>query len=113
MSLVISASSTTWLKKKISIPASSTLVVDSLPFAPFKFAHYIVRIQNSTGSKAKSLNLEAQKVDNILRDLIFGKFGNSVDIEINTKSVSGQFQLEIVNNELEDLEVRFARLILD
>lgn len=113
MSLTLSASSTTWLKKKVSVSASSTKVIDNLPYAAFRFAHYIMRIENSTGSKAKSLNLEAQKVDNNLRDLVFGKFGNSVDVEITTKEVAGQFQLEIVNNETEDLDIRFARLVLD
>jgi len=113
MALVAAASTSPWLKRKVSIGASSTKVIDFLPITTFKWVHYMLRIENSTGSKAKSLNLEAQKVDSLIKDIIFAKFGNTVDIEINAKESSGQFQLEIVNNEAEALEVRLARLTLD
>lgn len=112
MGLVSAASSTVWLKKNVTLEASQTLVVDVIPSIGFNFVHYFLRFENLTGNKAKSLNLEAQKVDGSITDLVYSKFGNTVNIEINTFENSGLFQLEIVNNETEKIVVRLARLTL-
>ena len=113
MSLVVSASSSTWQKKKGSLLSSATVVVDSFIGDSFDGLEYYLLFRNAGGDLVKSLKLSVHKVDGDVRDLVYAKYGNNIKIDVSTALNGGNFELTLTNNELFTVDYRIARLKLN
>jgi len=113
MSLVFSATSNVWQKKKGSLSASSAVIVDTFVASSFDGAEYFLLFKNLAGDLVKSLKLSVQKVDGDTKDLVYSRYGDNVKVDVSTALSAGSFELTFTNNELFTVEYRLARLQLN
>ena len=111
MSLVVSTSPSVWIKRRFTIAASATVTVDSFAMTSFDSADYVCHVQDVSDTLSKSFYFRAhQKAGSSLKDSLYGKMGDSISINVNTAVNSGDYELNITNNEAFSVEFSFARL---
>ena len=101
-----------WTQGSSTVGASSTEVLETIPLSSFTCLEYTICIKNGDGSLTKTLKLLARRDDMDIKDNIYAKNGDPIDIEINSVQISTNFQLEFVNNEAFSLDVSFIRIDL-
>lgn len=112
MSLVVSASSTVWFKKKVSVGAGQTVVIDSVNESTFLRIHYKIALKNSSGTLVRSFDYDAHKVSGSISDRVSGKMGAGISYAVSGVLSSGSLELSITNSEAFDISVGFARILI-
>ena len=101
-----------WCKKCDSVNALSTKVIDSIPLSRFHLIEYSMQIHNAASTKVRTLKMMVARVDTGVDDQVFARGGSAINLELNNKITGRDFELEIVNNETESVDLSFARLTL-
>ena len=98
-----------WAKKERTVPATSALVVDSIPLADFRRLEYIIEIREIGGAKSVSFKFAVMNVETDVNHQVFAKHGDSLDYEISPKVNGSECEIEIVNNETTNLGATLVR----
>lgn len=101
-----------WEKFTQSISASSTSIVDTIALTAFVKIEYTIEYRDTTTNRVKGLKMSVVKDDTLLKDQVYAISGAPLNIELNTNINGSNYELEIVNNELNAVEMVFARLTL-
>lgn len=101
-----------WQKKKKSVAANSTVVVDELPMSKFDTLEYIISIIGALPTDHKYLKLSVFKDDTTVNDTVFGRYGSSLNVGINAIVTGSLAQIQVVNGESFDVDVVLTRTIL-
>lgn len=111
MSLVLSASSNVWFKKKMPIQAGQTVVIDSLPAATTTRAHYKISFTN--GTNFREFDFDLRKDSSGFVDTVTGKTGSGLSYSIESAVSGSQIEVRLENNEAFDFSLSFARILID
>lgn len=98
------------VKKEDVVSASSTKVVDTIALAKFKRAEYSLYYFSQSNNKTKTLKLVVVQTDSGLKDQLFAKGGNLLDIGITATINGSNFELTIINNESFVVDLVLTRL---
>lgn len=102
-----------WERFSATVAASTTLVVDTLPMANFMSLEYYVTFKDQVTDEVKGLKLKVVNNAGALRDMVSEKNGAAISLEVNTAVNGTDYELRIVNNTLNGLDVEYARLTLN
>ncbi len=92
------------------IPANSTLIVDTELLSQFDNIEYSFAIKKLT--LAKTLKMLVLKADVSVKDQVYSRHGDSINIELNTLSNGTDFSLEIINHEAVSVGLIFLKTLL-
>ena len=106
------AGTAVWEKFSRTIPASSTLIVDTIPLVSFRSISYIMNTRAPSTDREKNLKMDINKDDSQLKKQVYALSGAPLNVEINELITGPNYELEMVNNELFSVEVNFSRLTL-
>ena len=95
-----------------TLPAGSTIVADTMPLNSFSQLEFIVNLRDASGPRTKSLKLSAHVVDVSVRDQVYARYGDPINIEVNAVSTGTDFELQFVNNELVPVDLTLIKTIL-
>lgn len=110
MSIITSAVSDVWRKKKVVVPALSSVDVFTTPTQSYKASKYFLEASNSDEQKYKGFEIwSSRKGPADVVSSIFARLGDSLQIELNIMVVGSDIALRIVNNENFDLEVSIVK----
>jgi hypothetical protein len=103
-----------WSQVPGSVPASSTVIIDSTPMSEFIGLDYIFTIWSDDKTKVRSGYMRVIRATaTSTKESVHGKLRQgSLSVEVNMTVVSGEARLEITNNESFNLNVEVARLLL-
>ena len=107
-----SSSLSPWITGSKSVGAGATEVVESIPLTNFTCVEYTICMKNAAGTLTKTLKMLARRDDMDIKDTIYAKNGDPINIEISSVQTGTDFQLTFVNNEAFSISVAFARLKL-
>lgn len=93
-----------------TVPANSTLIVDSELLTHFENIEYTFKIKKNLDSR--SLKLSVHKSDVNVKDQVYAKTGDPINIEMNTLSDGSEYSLEIVNNESVSVGLVFLKMLI-
>lgn len=94
----------------VTVTSSSSVEVDSIDLADFKHARYSCNVRDVSDTITKSFHMNVhQKADTSIREVVYGKFGDSIDYEVATSISAGSCKITVTNNEAFDIQFRFQR----
>lgn len=102
-----------WEKFSRSINASTTSIVDSIPLTSFDKIEYIISYKDIVTNRVRALKVSVVNDDTTIKEQVYAISGAPLDIDLTTKVTGPNYELEIVNNELNAVEMLFARLTLN
>jgi len=100
------------VKKNDVVAASETKVVDTIGLPEFDHVEYSVSYVEISGPRSTSFKISVSIDDNDIKEQVFARVPNDINILIDTQIDSGNFQLQIQNQDTSSFEVRLARLKL-
>ena len=103
--------SNVWIRLSASIPANSTVVVDSEKLTDFTQLEYAVKFREPTLEKNKSLKISVSRDDTLVNDQIYAKQGDPIDIEVNAMSDGIDYSLEFKNNTALGVEATLIKAL--
>jgi len=109
---LINAGALVWQKFTVTIPASSTVVVDTNLLSSFSRIDYILNFKNSPVTVTKSLKCIFQNNGGNLTDSVSERMGGPINVAVNGTDDSVDAFLEISNNESFPLTMTFLRSII-
>jgi len=101
-----------WDKIERIAPASSSIIADTLALSSFNQVEYIINYKQVTTKREKGLKVTVVKDDSLIKEQVYAKTGAPLSIGLNTIINGSNFELQIVNSELANVEVSLARLVL-
>ena len=101
-----------WEKFTQSVPASSTVIVDTIPMSNFDKLEYLINYENTLTNRSKGLKLSVVKDDTIIKEQVYAITGAPLSIGLTTVVNGSDYELHITNNEAAVVGVSFARLTL-
>lgn len=101
-----------WNKLTDTVLASSSKNIDSVDFADFHGLDYIIVLYNDTEEVGRKIQVSAIREGAIIKDEVSGRSGSLSNVQVSINTVGSVANLEIVNNNIYDLSVSFAKLIL-
>lgn len=101
-----------WVKKAKDITAGGTESVDSMAFADFQAAKYIVSAFSKTQNKRLASEVLVIKDGSNVKDIVFSKIRSGLSISISPAVSGGNFNFNVTNNELFAVRVEVARVRL-
>lgn len=97
-------------KKKITVGASSTVAIDTLPLSLITGVKYFVAIKNVANAKYRSFEMNVMNANGTLKDIVSSKvISGSLNINVSAAISGTDMELQITNNEVFDLAVEFIR----
>ena len=111
MSIINSGYSSLWQRKKVDVVASA--IVDTLDVSTFRGIRYVFSVYNKTQDVTKMFDMSIVQESGGIKEVVFGKIGSSIKINVSTSIVSSQLNLVVVNNELYTISVEFIRMIFN
>lgn len=101
-----------WEKFTRSVPASSTVIVDSLPMSSFDKLEYTMNFENTLTNRSKGLKVSVVKDDTLIKEQVYAITGAPLSTGLATVVNGSDYELHITNNETVTIGVSFARLTL-
>jgi len=98
-----------WQKITVTVPASSTLAVDTALLSSFRTGEYAVNFYNGTLLKTKSLKMLINNDDAGISDQVYAKRGDALNVAISAVESGPNFLLNVTNNELSSVDVVLIR----
>lgn len=92
------------------IPPNSTVIVDAELLSQFENIEYSFVIKKLT--LAKTLKMLVLKADALVKDQVYSRHGDSINIELNTLSNGTDYSLQIKNNEAVSVGLVFLKTLL-
>lgn len=102
-------SSAVWIQETLSIPATTALVVSTVPLADFTHMKYIITTWNVDQTKAKSLEMGIINNAGTLSDNVFNRLNTGLDITVSPAINGLNMELTISNNESFTIETDLIR----
>ena len=95
----------------LTIPASSTVVVDTNLLADFSRIDYILNFKDDPVTVTRSQKLVAQNNAGTVTSTVTERLGGAIDADVDFTDDGVDGFLEITNNEVFDLTLTFLRAI--
>ena len=95
-----------------TVAGLSTEVLDTIPLSDFKGLKYIISYCNETEVKFKTLELLASKAGADVKDTVYAKVGDIIDIDVEFIKSGTDAELTFTNNESFDVDVSAFRVKL-
>lgn len=95
-----------------NVGANSTKVVDVVPLNQFVLLEYVVFYYNQALTKQKTLKIKIRNDDTSLKDQVFAKEGDAINVAIHAQINGLNAELFIQNFEAFNLNFKAVRLIL-
>lgn len=94
----------------VDISSGITKVVETIPMNKFNCLEYTVCIKNELETLVKTLKIQVSKNNSDIKETVYAKNGNAINIGITCVQSGSNFELTFVNNESFLVKVNFARL---
>lgn len=95
----------------VTVPASSTSVIDSVPTADSRTAKWVVVVTDTTNDKTQAFEILAlHKNGTTSTHNMYSILGDQIDFALNVIIVGTDLTLQITNNEAVSIEVDAARI---
>lgn len=91
------------------LSASENKTIDTIQLSRTKYAKWVIYLD--TSSKSRTLEIVAVEKSSTAKHSVYGIVGDSIQYNISVESDGTDMTLELINNESEDLTVKFKRLI--
>lgn len=101
-----------WQKVSGTVSSSTTDVVDQIALADLQGIKYLLCYWNDVEDKRKMMELSVVKKTASLKDTVFGKIGDNLNVSVSFGISGANLQLSITNSEAFDVDFQLARLIL-
>jgi len=102
-----------WTKNNTVVYNATTKVVDLIPTSGFNSVKYHFTLYNKIEQKTLTFELTVIQENGTISDVLVNKFGSPLLIEVEAeKNVSNELEIKITNNNIFNLDVSYARLIL-
>jgi len=98
------------ITKKATLIAGETKIVDKIPLTKFKAVDYLIALESNSLSKV--FKIYVRKKGSTVSDQLFAKNGDAIDIEANPIVNGSDFELQIINNEINGLNLSFVRTLI-
>jgi hypothetical protein len=95
-----------------AITAGQTKNVDTLKLSLFNSLEYIINIYDAAGPRVKALKMRVDRVDVSVKDQVYARAGDPLNIQVNAVSNGVDFNLEFISGELVPVDVVAIRTIL-
>ena len=96
-----------------TIPASSSLDINTHPYDEFSALKYDIRLYNNTEGKRKIFQVRAIKqTTGEVKDTIDGNLGDSLDVDTQVIKSGSDMILRMTNQESFDVSVRAVKSII-
>lgn len=99
-----------WEKINKTAPAGSTIVADSNSLSSFRQLEYIINYRNTVTLREKGLKVTVVKDDTVINEQVYARTGAPLSVGLNMVINGGNVELQIENNELNAVNVSFAKL---
>ena len=93
----------------VIVASGATTSVDSVLYSSMKTIEYSIVLHKSYFTQSKSLKMITTKFNSDLSDMVFARYGNSLDCEITSQVVGLNAELIVKNNELFPITCSFKR----
>jgi hypothetical protein len=101
-----------WTKTNNSVPASTTKVIETVGLSTFHNIEYILTFYNEVEGKTRKLQMTTIREGVTIKTSVHGRLGSMTGISVNGNVNAGNFELEVINNNIYQIEVSYARLTL-
>lgn len=101
-----------WTAATSTIPAGSTLAIDSVLLTQFRAIKYIVTVYNEANLTNRSFEMKVVNKFGSVDDQVYASIGSSIVFSIESLIVGPDMNLNLTNNTGYELTAKFARLIL-
>ncbi len=101
-----------WEKFTRVVPGSSTIVADTLLLTAFNQLEHIINFKETVTKVEKGLKMTIVKTDTTLKDSVYAVTGAPMSMEVNAVINGSSYELQIVNNGANAVDMSFARLTL-
>lgn len=101
-----------WVKVSGSVSPSTTNIVDIQALADMQGLRYMLCYWNDANDKRRLLDISVVKKTGSLKDIVYGKIGDSLDVAVDFGISGSDLQMSITNNEAFPVDFQLARLIL-
>lgn len=98
--------------KSVSVAASTTTVIDSIPKDKVNSLEYDIDMRRGDNSSIKSLKLYVTQKASDTEDTVFARLGNNVDMAVQSQINGTDIELSVTNNEAFDVNINLARAII-
>ena len=95
----------------VTVPASSTAILDTNLLSTWSRIDYIINFKDSPVTVTKSLKLVAQNNAGTITDMVSERMGGPINVAVAVTDDGVDGFLEVTNNESFDLTVTFLRAI--
>jgi len=102
-----------WIKIKDPISASASSTFDTIPLTDFVHAEYLINYRSQTTDEAKSFKFSVLNDNSVLKDSVYVKMGTNIRVDVSADVNAGNFELNFTNNEIFDVDISVARLVLE
>jgi hypothetical protein len=99
--------------KIVTIPASSSLAVDTILLSELKSTEYFISVYKQDRTKIRTLNMLVNNINGLLQDAVYARIGNDIQVEISAEVSGLNAELKIVNLESFDINCSFKRTNLN
>ena len=110
---VIPATSIIPQRIAVTIPASTTLVVDTVALSNFRHLEYVVTYEDLTTNDLKSSKILILNDNSSLDDSVFGRNGSNIKVALSATTNAGNMELEVTNSETNSVLFVAQRSILN
>jgi hypothetical protein len=110
MAIVSAAFSNRWSRTEHVVSTAQTLDIDTNLFSEFYGTKYYIQAFNEANNLYKSLELIATRQGSEVSDSVFGKIGDTIDLEINFNLSGSIAVLTVTNNESFPVSVVLTKL---
>lgn len=102
-----------WTEINDVVNDSSSKVIDTIALTNFHTAKYTFSVYNDAESKNKTFELTVVREGTALKDKVSAKMGSNINMGIGANVNAGNMELTLFNNEIYNLTVSAARLVLE
>jgi len=92
-----------------TVPANSTLTVDTLTLSQFKCLDYFLCIDKGSSFDPRTLSMKVWHNDTRVCDLVYARNRGDVSVEVIATNTGSNYELQVVNNESTDINVKYTR----
>jgi hypothetical protein len=102
-----------WTGISDAVNGSSSKVIDSISLGDFHTVKYNFSVYNDTESKTKTFEMTVNKEGSVVSDSVSNKMGSTFNMSIGANVNAGNMELTLFNNEIFNLTVSAAKLVLE
>jgi len=112
MGIISAVGTGAWLRQSAEVAGLATDVISLLPSNSFRAVKYIAVFYNTTEDVTKTLEFMVNKGNGTIRTTVFNKLGDNISLELSASIVSGNLEVQVINNQTYGLQVEVGYLTL-